>query len=136
MIKTLLVIFSFSFLVFRFSSPAFAQTQSWSDLEKPSALDTTCVTTDGIATLQGFECIFANILSIIILLAGFAAFIVLIIGGFQYLTSGGDPKQTQKAQSIITAAVIGMIVTLAVWFIFNLAKTVTGLDLLKFEIPK
>ena len=114
---------------------AFAQTQSWPDLEKPGALDTTCVTADGVATLQGFECIFANILSIIIPLAGMAAFVTLIIGGFQYLASAGDPKQLQKATGTITAAVIGIAVILGIWFIFKLLNLITGLDLLQFQIP-
>lgn len=133
-------IFSFIFIFSLFTSPIFAQTEKWTLLQV--GLGTTCVDDpskpagEQIATLQGFECLFANILQIIILLAGFAAFIVLIIGGFQYLTSAGDPKQLQKATGTITGAVIGIIVTLAVWFIFKLLNTVTGLDLLKFEIPK
>jgi len=128
MIKTLLVIFSFSFLVFRFSTPVSAQTQKWDDI------NTACKTGD-IANLQGFECIFANILSIIIPLAGLAAFVTLILGGFQYLTSAGDPKQLQKATGTITAAVIGIAVILGIWFIFRLLNLITGLDLLKFQIP-
>ena len=87
------------------------------------------------ATLQDFECIMKNALAVIIPFAGMAAFVVLIIGGFQYLTSGGDPKQTQKAQSMITGAVIGIIVTLGVYLIFRLLGVITGLDLLQFEIP-
>ncbi len=87
------------------------------------------------ATLQEIECIVQHIFNIIIPFAGLAAFVVLIVGGFQYLTSGGDPKKAQQAQGVITGAVIGIIVTLGVWFIFQLLNTVTGLDLLKFEIP-
>lgn len=109
---------------------AFAQTVPWT--KDP------CFITDAgtdIATLQGFECIFKNILLIIIPFAGLAAFVTLIIGGFQYLTSAGDPKQLQKATATITAAVIGIVVILGIWFIFKLLNVITGLDLLKFEIP-
>ena len=113
----------------RLITPVFAQTQKWEDINNA------CKTGD-IATLQGLECIFANILSIIIPLAGLAAFITLIIGGFQYLTSAGDPKQLQKATGTITAAVIGIAVILGIWFIFKLLFVITGLDLLQFEIPK
>lgn len=119
--------------MFRLITPVFAQTDTWENLGRK--LNTTCAT-DDIATLQGFECIFANILSIIIPLAGLAAFITLIIGGFQYLTSAGDPKQLQKATGTITAAVIGIAVILGIWFIFKLLNVITGLDLLQFEIPK
>ncbi|MCG2692005.1 pilin [Microgenomates group bacterium] len=110
---------------------ALAQTVEWT--EDP------CYTIESgtkVANLQGFECIFKNILLIIIPLAGLAAFITLIIGGFQYLTSAGDPKQLQKATGTITAAVIGIAVILGIWFIFKLLFVITGLDLLQFEIPK
>jgi len=114
--------------MFRFT--AFAQTESWTN--------TNCVsiTNPDIATLQGFECIFKNILLIINPLAGLAAFVTLIIGGFQYLTSAGDPKQLQKATATITAAIIGIAVILGIWFVFKLLNLITGLDLLQFEIPK
>jgi len=113
--------------MFRFT--AFAQTESWTN--------TNCVsiTNPDIATLQGFECIFKNILLIIIPLAGLAAFVTLIIGGFQYLTSAGDPKQLQKATATITAAIIGIAVILGIWFVFKLLFVITGLDLLQFQIP-
>lgn len=114
--------------MFRLITPAYAQTQPW-----PS-INPDCQTGD-IANLQGFECIFANILSIIIPLAGLAAFVVLIVGGFQYLTSAGDPKQLQKAQGTITMAIIGIAVMLGIWFIFRLLNAITGLDLLQFQIP-
>lgn len=114
------------------TSPVHAQTIPWEDY-----CTGTIEGVDGVefATLQGFECILANIFRIITPLAGFAAFITLIIGGFQYLTSGGDPKQAQKASSIITGAIIGLVVVMAVWFIFRLLKTLTGLDFFYFAIP-
>lgn len=87
------------------------------------------------ATLQDLECIIKNAFNIIIPFAGMAAFVVLIVGGFQYLTAGGDPKKVQQAQGIITGAIIGIIVTLGVYLIFRLLGLITGIDLLQFEIP-
>jgi len=122
-----------SLLYYLFSaSLAYAQTEAW---EKQGRNCTDKLRGVEFATLQGFECIFANLLKVIVPLAGLASFVVLIIGGFQYLTSGGDPKQAQKASSIITGAIIGLAVTLGVWFIFRLIKNITGIDLFTFEIP-
>lgn len=87
------------------------------------------------ATLQEFECIVKQAFNLIIPFAGLVAFVVLIAGGFQYLTSAGDPKKVQQAQGTITGAIIGIIVTLAVWFIFQLIKVITGVDVLQFAIP-
>ncbi|MDZ7586431.1 MAG: pilin [Patescibacteria group bacterium] len=128
MIKALLIIFSFFLLSFRFPSPVLAQTIPWT-------ADCKDITNPDIATLQGFECIFKNLLSIIIPLAGLAAFITLLFGGFQYITSAGDPKQLQKATGTITGAIIGIVVILAVWFIFRLLNAFTGLNLLQFQLP-
>ena len=95
----------------------------------------TIATSQGAATLQGFQCIVERLFNYIIPFAGLAAFVVLIAGGFQYLTSGGDPKKVQQAQGVITGAIIGIIVTLAVYLIFRLLGLITGIDLLQFEIP-
>ncbi|MBU2051886.1 hypothetical protein KKH13_01615 [Patescibacteria group bacterium] len=91
--------------------------------------------TNDPAKLQDLELIVKNIFNIIIPLAGMAAFVVLIVGGFQYLTAGGDPKKVQQAQGIITGAIIGIIVTLGVYLIFRLLGLITGIDLLQFAIP-
>ena len=96
----------------------------------------TPIPTDGsAATLQSLECIVISAFNLIIPFAGLAAFVVLIAGGFAYLTSAGDPKKVQQAQGTITGAIIGIIVTLAVWFIFQLIKVITGVDVLRFAIP-
>lgn len=122
--------------MFRLITPVFAQTLSDVETKKWADINPKCIdTATGIATLQGFECIFANMLRIIIPLAGIAAFVILLLGGFQYITSGGDPKQTQKAQSMITGAIIGLAVTVGIWFLFQLLNAVTGLNLLNFAVP-
>lgn len=124
-------------------SPVYAQTDTWENIGASLLGDTnrcydanTGSFTYTVASLQGLECIFVNLFRIILPLAGIASFVILIIGGFQYLSSSGNPEQTKKAQSIITGAVIGLIATLGVWFIFRLLQTITGLDLLEsFTLP-
>lgn len=110
-------------------------------ISPPHTQAATTITTDtaggGVeyATLQGFESIFKNTLEIIVPIAGIGLFITLLIGGFQYITSGGDPKQTQKAQSIITSAIIGVVTLFGLWFVFRLLTDFTEIDLFWFEIP-
>lgn len=53
------------------------------------------------------------IISILIYLIGAFAFISLVIGGIQYITSGGDPAKAEKAKKTLIYSVIGIIV--AVW---------------------
>lgn len=94
------------------------------------------------ATFQDFEGIFANILRIAIRLAGLAVFVMLLIGGFKFLTSGGNPEAKAKASQTITWAIIGFVVLILAWFILRFIAEFTGLtgrgaviDILKFEIP-
>ena len=89
-----------------------------------------------VATLQGFECLFRNIVRILIPFAGLALFIMLIVGAFQLITAGGEPKALQKARSTITSAIFGLVLFFGIWFILLLIKTITGVDVTKFEIPK
>lgn len=87
-----------------------------------------------VATLKGFECIFSNILNVVIRFAGIALLVMLIIGGFNLMTAGGDPKKNQKAQQTLTTAFLGLLLIIGTWFVFLLIKTFTGVDVLKFEI--
>lgn len=87
-----------------------------------------------VATLKGFECIFARILNTVIRLGGIALFVMLLIGGFKLMTAGGDAKKVQSAQQTLTYAVIGLVVIIGAWFVFRLIEIFTGVPVLKFEI--
>jgi hypothetical protein len=64
-----------------------------------------------------------NVLSVI---TGAAAVIMIIIGGFRYVTSGGNPETTKGARNTIIYAVIGIVVVavsqLIVHFVLNTIK--------------
>jgi hypothetical protein len=97
--------------------------------------NTNCVTTDGVATIQGFECIFANILQIIVGAAGLVFLGMFIVGGFKYLTSGGDSKKTAAASSTLGLAVIGVVGVIASWLILKFISDFTGVNITQFSIP-
>lgn len=105
--------------------PALAQGSPWS---------TRCQT-DGVATIQGFECLFQNILQVIIPIAGLVFFAIFISGGFKYLTSGGDPKKASAATKTLTMAFIGLIGVIFSWLILLFIKKFTGVDVTIFKIP-
>jgi len=54
-----------------------------------------------------------------IVLGGLAAFIALLMAGFQYLTSVGDPSKMKEAQSQIISAILGLILLLGSWLVLN-----------------
>jgi len=58
-----------------------------------------------------------NILSVIV---GVVAVIFLVLGGFRYITSGGDSGRVGSAKSTIIYAVIGLIIVAVAQVIVNL----------------
>lgn len=90
-----------------------------------------------VATIQGFECVFKNIVSVAVVLAGLAIFVMLIAGGFKYLTSGGDPKSQEQAKNTLTYAILGLVLIIAAYLILNFIATFTGATgILNFTIPR
>lgn len=88
-----------------------------------------------VATIQGLECIFIRILNIATSLAGLAVFIMLLVGGFKYLTSGGDPKKAQSAKDTLSHAILGLVLIIAAWFILQFIEEFTGVKVTIFKIP-
>ncbi len=79
-----------------------------------------------VATIQGIECLVRNILASATTFIGLAAFVMLIIGGFLYLTSGSSTKGTEAGRQTITYAIIGIVVALMAYFILQFVAIVTG----------
>jgi len=64
--------------------------------------------------------LFNNIIDFIITcLTPIAASLMLVVGGVYLLMAGGSPAQTSQAKSIITAAVIGLVIVLTSWVFVN-----------------
>lgn len=58
-----------------------------------------------------------NIIQWILGLLGLVAVIMIIIGGFRWMTAGGNEEKVETAKKILTAAVIGLIIVLLAWAI-------------------
>jgi hypothetical protein len=113
-------------------SPVIALAQN---TEAWAAHDSRCVSQGDVATIQGLECLFFNVLQVIAALAGLVFFFMFVSGGFKYLFSGGDDKKVAAAASSLTSAVIGLIGIIASWFVLQLIKNFTGVDVINFVIP-
>jgi len=89
-----------------------------------------------VATIQGLECLIANVFSVAITLIGLTAFVMLIIGSVTWLMSGGNAEKTKKARDTMTYAVIGIVVALSSFIVLNLISGFTGVEEIKnFKIP-
>lgn len=80
--------------------------------------------------------ILGNIISLLAPIAGIAFLIMLIVGGFQFVTSGGDPKAAGHARATLTFAVIGIILVVASWLILLLIENLTGAKVTMVEFPE
>ena len=63
-----------------------------------------------------------------IIIGGIALFIMLVAGGIEYLTSGGDKAKIESAQKRITSAVIGVAIIASSFAIWKLALYFFGID--------
>ena len=75
------------------------------------------VPTGGIDVLSK---VFKNSLTIMITLAVILCLIYLILGGIQWISSGGDKNKVAGARAKITYAIIGLVVALLAFFIVGL----------------
>lgn len=70
-------------------------------------------------------------IGIILIIAALAAFIYLIWGGIQWITSGGDKAGVEAAQHRIQAALLGLFIVFAAWGIFLVVEKVMGISILQ-----
>ena len=89
---------------------------------------------EDVATLQDFEGVFSNLVGALIGLGAIIFFIMLIMGGFSYMSAGGDPKQMEGAKKTLTYAVGGMILLALSLLIFKALEAFTGINLLEFKV--
>lgn len=86
----------------------------------PDPADPNCCTANGIPTLKCLEIVFGNILTLSSAFIILVLFIMLTVGGFNYLTSFGNPEKIKKAQGTMKYAVIGLIIFVCAYLILKI----------------
>ncbi len=67
--------------------------------------------------------------SLLFIVAAILAFLYLILGGIQWITSGGDKSAMEAARNKITHAVVGLIVVGAAYAIILLVQSFLGVNI-------
>lgn len=80
------------------------------------------------ATLQNLETVFESVVTTLLALGGLTLFLMLLSGGFKYLTSGGDPKAVEGAQKTLTYAISGLVMLAGSFLILKIIGAFTGTD--------
>ncbi len=84
----------------------------------------------GLSTADELFVLIDDIMAFVMLVIIIIGVFVLLIGAIHFLTAGGDPERTKKAQSLILYGVIGIIIGLfakgLVWVIANIVGVDVG----------
>jgi len=89
---------------------------------------------DDVATIGGFDNLFNNIIIVVLQIAAVVLFIMIIVGGFKYITSGGNPKLAESAKHTLTYAILGMILVAAAFLVLQFIETFTGAPVTNFSV--
>lgn len=65
----------------------------------------------GSDPLTGPGGLLSDVTTIVAVVAGIIAVVMIMYGGYQYITSGGESSKVQDAKKTITWSVIGLVVT-------------------------
>ncbi len=74
----------------------------------------------------------------LLIVAALLAFLYLILGGIQWITSGGDKAGMEAARNKITHAIVGLIIVGAAWAIMTLVQNFLGITVIggAVNLPK
>ena len=86
------------------------------------------------AQLIQLQSVFESVVKVAISLAGVAVVVMFLVGGFGFLTAGGDKEATQKAQRTLTYAIGGLILVLSAWIIMALLGNFLGISFDNFTL--
>lgn len=128
-----LILLFFCLLALSLLNPAITQAQTKWENQNPKCVGTG--SNNDVATIQGLECLFFNVLQVITRLVGIVFFGMFIVGGFQYLQSSGDQKALGQASTTLTNALIGVVGVIASFLILQLINKFTGVKVTIFQIP-
>jgi hypothetical protein len=72
--------------------------------------------------------IISRALTYIFLFAGIGLLLVLIMSGFSFMTSAGDPKKMEKAKGQLTNALIGFLLIFVSFWLVQAAGYIFGME--------
>lgn len=100
-----------------------ASAQSFTPGDTTSALDIAGKAAPNIASTDNDQIFttIGNIVNILLGLLGIVFFILILYAGFIWMTARGDSAKVQKATTMLTQAVIGIIIILSAFAISNFA---------------
>lgn len=78
--------------------------------------------------------IVTGFISLAVVAAAVIFFLWLILGGIQWMLSGGDKQKTEAARGQITGALVGLVIVFSAWAIAQLFQTLFGVNIFGLQI--
>jgi len=75
----------------------------------------------GLATADPRDAVI-SLISLLMTFLGIIAIVIILYGGFVWMTAAGSEERVGKAKKIIVSGIIGLIVILSSWLIINFVE--------------
>lgn len=67
-----------------------------------------------------------GLLGVVYIVAGLVAVISIVVGGFWYVTSNGEPEKTKRGKNAIIYASVGLVFVMMAWVITGFVSSRIG----------
>ena len=91
---------------------------------------------EGVASIQCVIPLIENVIKAVVSFGAIALFIMLLVGGFNFLFSAGDQKKLEAARGTVTQAIVGIIVMSIAFLIIQAIQTLTGVNTTTLSFPE
>jgi len=82
--------------------------------------------TGGLNGSQSLSDLIVRVVNILLTFGGVIAVVFVIIGGYQYLVSGGNEETAEKGKKTLINAIIGIVVIVLAYAIINVIVNLVG----------
>ena len=87
-----------------------------------------CVSSQGVATLSCIPIVAQNVINFLVLFAGVVCVFLIIMSGYKFVTSEGDPEKIASARKTLFYAIGGFLLVIASFVILNIIANYTGVS--------
>ena len=89
-------------------------------------MDWSSCASNGVATLSCIPPLIADLIWWLLTFGGVVALFFIIIAGYKYIFSHGDPKKIEEAKRTLSYAILGLVVIFLSFFFVNFIAGITG----------
>ena len=92
---------------------------------------------ENLPQLEGagfFDRLLSTVVTLFFIVGGIAFLIMLLSGGIQWITAGGDKAKLEGAQKRLSSGIIGIVILFSVYAIVRLVEGVFGVSILAIDI--